>query len=127
MKSQKWMLDIEKCIGVHDNIRESYEGWLNDEYSYMVFTDKKIIIVEVPNGVVQKTRVLLNLPYNRIKSLAVEKPDIIFSIGISFTDSSGFKRVFVSENESADVIERKLRKLIENSAPSLSISHSSYS
>lgn len=123
MKSQKWMLDIEKYIGVNDNIRESYDGWLNNEYVYMLFTDKKIIVVEEPNGGVEKTRILLNLPYNRIKTLTVEKPDIIFSIGISFTDNSDFKRVFVSENESAQVIEKKLRELIQRSVPIMLTSH----
>ena len=105
MRSQKWMLDIKKCIGVDENILESYDGWLNDEYVYMVFT---------------KTRVSLNLPYSRIKTVTLEKPDIIFSTGLAFTDYIGFKRVFISEYESAQEIERKLRELIQRSVPSMS-------
>ncbi|UCH37956.1 MAG: hypothetical protein JSV76_01965 [Candidatus Bathyarchaeota archaeon] len=124
MKSQKWMLDIEKCIGLDDSIRETYEGWLNGEYVYMVFTGKRIIIIEEPSVGVQKTRVSLNLPYNRIKEVSLEKPDIVFSIGLAFTDHSGFKRVFISEYESAQVIENKLRALIEHSLSSSKLEHS---
>ena len=114
------MLDIKKCIGVDENILESYDGWLNDEYVYMVFTEKRIIIVEEPSLGVQKTRVSLNLPYSRIKTVTLEKPDIIFSTGLAFTDYIGFKRVFISEYESAQEIERKLRELIQRSVPSMS-------
>ena len=115
MKSQKWMLDVEKYIGVDDNIRESYEGWLNSEYIYMVFTEKRIIIVEEPGLGVQKIRISLNLPYSSIKKITLEKPDVIFATGLAFTDQGDFKRVFISENESAPEIEKKLRGLMKRS------------
>jgi len=123
MKSEKWVLDLEKRIGADDNIRCSYEGWLNGEYVHMVFTEKRIIIVEEPGLGVQKTRVSLNLPYGRIKKVTLEKTDIIFSTGLAFTDYGDFKRVFISETESAQEIEKKLRLLIQRSVPSLSITH----
>jgi hypothetical protein len=121
MKSTKWMLDLKKCIGADDNIRESYDGWLNGEYVYMVFTEKRIIIVEEPNPEIRKTRVSLNLPYNRIKEVALEKPDVFFFTGLAFTDHSDFKRVFISENESAQEIEKKLRGLMGRSVPPMTI------
>lgn len=115
MKSQKWMLDVEKYIGVDDNIQESYEGWLNGEYIYMILTEKRIIIVEETSFMVQKTRISLDLPYSRIKNITLERPDILFTTGLAFTDPSDFKRIFISENESAPDIEKKLRELMKRS------------
>jgi len=119
MKSQKWMLDVEKYIGVNDNVRESYEGWLNGEFIYMVFTEKRIIIVEETSLMVQKKRISLDLPYSRIRKVTFERPDVLFTTGLAFTDTVDFKRVFISENESAPEIEKKLRELMKRSIPPL--------
>ena len=115
MKSQKWILDVEKYIGVDDNIREYYEGWLNGEFIYMVLTERRIIIVEETSLMAQKTRISLDLPYSRITNVTFERPDVLFTTGLAFTDFSGFKRIFISENESAPDIEKKLRELIKRS------------
>ena len=113
------MLDVEKYIGINDNVRESYEGWLNGEFIYMVFTEKRIIIVEETSLKAQKKRISLDLPYSRIRKVTFERPDVLFTTGLAFTDTVDFKRVFISENESAPEIEKKLRELMKRSIPPL--------
>ena len=98
---------LEENLGPKDERKRSYEGRLDKTYGMMLMSKKKLIFFTEKGFFRKSYNLILNLPYEKIKSLRTEKK---YNLIIETED---LKHTFVSSARYSPGIEEVLRELME--------------
>lgn len=97
-----------KMLDPMDTVQKSYRVGYGRTRGFIILTNKKIMIMEEKGVFRRRYNVVLEIPYNWVKEVAVEDTHRLV-----VTDSEGKKHVFVSFAEvTASVLEGDLKGLI---------------
>ncbi len=98
---------VEESLGPEDKTQKSYEGKLDGAYGIMSMSKRKLIFI-TEKGIFRKSyNLVLDLPYEKIKSLRTES---YYTLIIE--DVVGLKHAFKSVMR-AEIVEKALRELME--------------
>ena len=98
---------VEESLGPEDKTQKSYEGKLDGAYGIMSMSKRKLIFI-TEKGLFRKSyNLILDLPYEKIKSLRTEgKYNLII-------ETEDLKHTFVSPGLRTPGVEMTLRELME--------------
>jgi len=97
---------VEESLGLEDKTQRSYEGRLEGDFGIMSMSKRKLIFI-TEKGIFRKSyNLVLDLPYEKIKSLRTEGN---YNLIIETED---LKHTFKSELR-ALAVEKALRELME--------------
>ena len=99
---------VEESLGPEDKTQKSYEARLEGAYGIISMSKRKLIFI-TEKGIFRKSyKLVLDLPYEKIKSLRTEgKYNLIID------DSEDLKHTFKSTNITISIVENALRKIRE--------------
>jgi len=98
---------VEESFGPEDKIQKSYEGKLDGDYGILSMSKRKLIFI-TEKGIFRKSyNLVLDLPYEKIKSLRTEgKYNLII-------ETEDLKHTFESPGLRVPSVEEALRELME--------------
>ena len=98
---------VEESLGPEDKTQKSYEGKLDGAYGIISMSKRKLLFVS-EKGIFRKSyNLVLDLPYEKIKSLRTEgKYNLII-------ETEDLKHTFVSPGLHKPSVEEALRGLME--------------
>ncbi len=98
---------VEESFGPEDKIQKSYEGKLDGDYGILSMSKRKLIFI-TEKGIFRKSyNLILDLPYEKIKSLRTEgKYNLII-------ETEDLKHTFESPGLRVPSVEEALRELME--------------
>ena len=98
---------VEESFGPEDKIQNSYEGKLDGDYGILSMSKRKLIFI-TEKGIFRKSyNLVLDLPYEKIKSLRTEgKYNLII-------ETEDLKHTFESPGLRVPSVEEALRELME--------------
>ena len=98
---------IEERLGLEDKTLKSYEGEMDGAYGIMSLSKRKVIFVS-EKGIFRKSYTLvLDLPYEKIKSLQTEG-----NYNLIIEDVEGLKHTLKLRMRSS-IVEEALREIME--------------
>jgi len=98
---------VEESLGPEDKTQKSYEGNLDGVFGIMSMSKRKLIFI-TEKGIFRKSyNLILDLPYEKIKSLRTERK---YNLIIETDD---LEHTFVSSGQHVPTIEEALRELME--------------
>jgi len=98
---------VEESLGPDDKTQKSYEGRLDGNFGIMSMSKRKLIFI-TEKGIFRKSyNLVLDLPYEKIKSLRTEgKYNLII-------ETEDLKHTFESSGLRVPSVEEALRELME--------------
>jgi len=98
---------VEESLGSEDKIQKSYEGRLDGNFGIMSMSKRKLLFI-TEKGIFRKSyNLVLDLPYEKIKSLRTEgKYNLII-------ETEDFEHTFESSGRYVPSVEEALRELME--------------
>ena len=98
---------IEESLGLEDKTQKSYEARLGGAYGTLSMSKRKLLFVTEKGRGQKSYNLVLDLPYEKIKSL---RTDSYYTLIIE--DVVGLKHSFKSVMR-AEIVEKTLRELME--------------
>ena len=98
---------VEESLGHEDKIQKSYTGKLDGVHGIISMSKKKLLFIS-EKGLFRKSyNLLLDLPYEKIKSLRTEgKYNLII-------ETEDLKHTFESTDLKISIVEKALREIME--------------
>jgi len=98
---------VEESLGSEDKTQRSYEGKLDGVFGIMSMSKRKLIFI-TEKGIFRKSyNLILDLPYEKIKSIRTEKK---YNLIIETED---LEHTFESSGRHVPSVEEALRELME--------------
>ena len=98
---------VEESLGSEDKTQRSYEGTLDGIFGIMSMSKRKLIFI-TEKGLFRKSyNLVLDLPYEKIKSLRTERN---YNLIIETED---LEHTFISSGRHVPSVEEALRELME--------------
>ena len=97
---------VEESLGLDDKVQKSYEARLDGAYGILSMSKRKLIFVTEKGRGQKSYKLVLDLPYEKIKSIRTES---YYTLIIE--DVVGLKHSFKSVMR-AEIVEKALRALV---------------
>ena len=102
------MIEVEKHIGVDDQVKETCECQMHGETGQLIMTTRRLLFVREEGLLRKKVLISLELPYNRIKRVASEG-----SVKLNVYDVNEIRHTFIVMDTPATKLESRLTEYMK--------------
>ena len=111
--SIKWLDLAKQKLDPKDRIQREYQVQFDGKTGWLVMSFRKLLFVEERGFLRKKYNLLLDLPYENIDNIALERNQLVI------TDSENRKHICTTEHVNISKINESLTLLIEQIQPKI--------